>query len=133
MDYGLLLTFVCFFIFIGNMGRMPAVSRLLEQLLDGNELLAGAGVSQFISNVPAAILLSGFTDNGSALLLGVNIGGLGTLIASLASLISYKYYARTENANMKKYMGEFTGWNLAFLAVLMLLVILFPGGFGKRS
>ena len=131
VDYGLLLTFVCFF--IGNMGRMPAVSRLLEQLLDGNELLAGAGFSQFISNVPAAILLSGFTDNGSALLLGVNIGGLGTLIASLASLISYKYYAGTENANMKKYMGEFTGWNLVFLAVLMLLVILFPGGFGIRS
>lgn len=132
VDYGLLLTFVCFFIFIGNMGRMPAVSRLLEQLLDGNELLAAAGFSQFISNVPAAILLSGFTDNGSALLLGVNIGGLGTLIASLASLISYKYYAGTGNANMKKFMGEFTGWNLAFLAVLMLFVILFPGGFGKR-
>ena len=90
VDYFLLLTFVCFFLFIGNMERIPAVSALLQSLIQGRELLLGILLSQCISNVPAAILLSGFTDAVRPLLYGVNIGGLGTLIASLASVISYR-------------------------------------------
>ncbi len=120
-DYGLLCTFVFFFIFIGNMGRIPAVSRLLEQLLSGRELFVSAAASQVISNVPAAILLSGFTQNYPALLAGVNIGGLGTLIASLASLISYKQYAQTPGAQRGRYLLLFTLLNLAFLLPLLLL------------
>ena len=77
--------------------------------------------SQIISNVPAALLLSGFTGNGAGLLLGVNLGGLGTLIASMASLISYKYIARTFPEKKGKYLGQFTGLNVAFLVVLLVL------------
>ena len=85
VDYSLLLTFVGFFIFIGNVGRLPAFHQLLQQLVVGHELLAAVLASQIISNVPAALLLSGFTENYTALLIGVNLGGLGTLIASMAS------------------------------------------------
>ena len=92
VDYSLLLTFVAFFVFIGNMGRIPIVKELLIKVLEGHELILGFAASQVISNVPAAILLSGFTTDYPMLLRGVNIGGLGTLIASLASLISYKFY-----------------------------------------
>ena len=93
VDYALLLTFVGFFIFIGNMGRICVVREVLSQVLNGRELLISFLCSQMISNVPAAILLSGFTQEYRGLLQGVNIGGLGTLIASLASLISYKFFA----------------------------------------
>jgi len=93
VDYGLLLTFVAFFVFIGNMERVEAVRDLLSKILEGRELWLAFGCSQLISNVPAAILLSGFTAAYKELLIGVNIGGLGTLIASLASLISYKIFA----------------------------------------
>ena len=92
VDYFLLLTFLCFFLFIGNVERIPAVSSLLRQWIHGSELPVGVVLSQAISNVPAAILLSGFTENVRPLLYGVNIGGLGTLIASLASVISYRCY-----------------------------------------
>ena len=117
-DYGLLLTFVFFFIFIGNLKRLPAVSGALSGLITGHELSAGVLLSQVISNVPAAMLLSGFTERYDALLLGVNIGGLGTPIASMASLISYKLYLQTAEAEPGKYLGRFTVWNLLFLAVL---------------
>ena len=86
VDYFLLLTFLCFFIFIGNMKRIPEINTLLVSVVQGRELLTGILTSQIISNVPAAILLSGFSNDFSALLTGVNLGGLGTLIASLASL-----------------------------------------------
>lgn len=89
VDYGLLATFVCFFVFIGNVKRIPEVSTLLISLVSGRELGAGILTSQIISNVPAAILLSGFTHNLTTLLTAVNLGGLGTLVASLASLISF--------------------------------------------
>ena len=89
VDYSLLLTFVGFFIFTGNMGRLPAVSELLQAVVSGNELIAGVAVSQVISNVPAALLLSGFTDDFAALLTGVNLGGLGTLIASMAGHVEF--------------------------------------------
>lgn len=118
VDYFLLLTFVCFFVFIGNMERIPAVSSLMSHLITGHEAFAGIVLSQVISNVPAAILLSGFTDNYSALLYGVNIGGLGTLIASLASIISYRGYCTAPNARKGKYILVFTIYNLIFLAIL---------------
>ena len=118
VDYFLLLTFVCFFLFIGNAGRIPAVSALIKALLDGRELPAGVMLSQVISNVPAAILLSGFTDKSRALLYGVNIGGLGTLIASLASVISYRLYGNSPAARKGAYLKTFTMYNLIFLAIL---------------
>ena len=118
VDYFLLLTFVCFFIFIGNMERLPAVSSLLTKLIAGREFAVGVLLSQCISNVPAAILLSGFTDAVRPLLYGVNIGGLGTLIASLASVISYRAYAEVPEAKSGTYMVVFTAYNLVFLAVL---------------
>ncbi len=124
VDYFLLLTFVCFFIFIGNMERISAVSSLMSRLINGREAFAGIVLSQVISNVPAAILLSGFTDNYSALLYGVNIGGLGTLIASLASIISYRGYCTAPNTHKGKYILVFTIYNLIFLAVLSCAALL---------
>ena len=94
VDHCLLLTFVGFVIFIGNIGRIPAFSQMLQQIVSGHESLTGAAASQVISNVPAALLLSGSTENLSALIIGVNLGGLGTLIASMTGLISYKLIAR---------------------------------------
>lgn len=118
VDYFLLLTFVCFFLFIGNMERIPAVASLMRELIDGRELPVSVGLSQVISNVPAAILLSGFTEKVRSLLYGVNIGGLGTLIASLASVISYRIYGGSKEAQKGKYMKTFTVYNVIFLVVL---------------
>jgi Na+/H+ antiporter NhaD/arsenite permease-like protein len=120
IDYALLFTFVFFFIFVGNIGSIPRVKDLLAELLMNRELSVSIAVSQLISNVPAAVLLSAFTDNYKELILGTDIGGLGTIIASLASLISYKFYCRTTEANPKKYLGVFTIYNLFFLVVLYL-------------
>lgn len=124
VDYNLLLTFVAFFVFIGNMERIEAVGKFISGILSGHELIIAFACSQVISNVPAAILLSGFTDAYEELLIGVNIGGLGTLIASLASLISYKMYAIECNVadthNSKgRYMGYFTIVNVLFAAILL--------------
>lgn len=119
VDYGLLLTFVFFFIFSGNLGRMPAVHQMLAQLLGQNTLLCSAAVSQVISNVPAAVLLSGLTEDWRGLLAGVDVGGLGTPVASLASLISLKCYLRSRNARPGCYLLVFTLANLAFLALLL--------------
>ena len=118
VDYFLLATFACFFLFIGNAGRIPAVSSLLRELIGGRELPAGVVLSQVISNVPAAILLSGFTDNTRPLLYGVNIGGLGTLIASLASVISYRLCGNSQGAGKGAYLKAFTLYNVVFLAIL---------------
>ena len=117
-DFMLLLTFVAFFIFSGNLARIEAVDRLLRRLLQGREYLVALGASQVISNVPAALLLSGFTDRGAELLLGVNIGGLGTPIASLASLIGMKLYSHTEHAHTGRFLLVFTAVNLALLLLL---------------
>ena len=119
VDYFLLLTFVCFFVFIGNMERIPAIAELMSRLILGREIILGAAFSQVISNVPAAILLSGFTENYHGLLYGVNIGGLGTLIASLASVISFRCYSVTDNSSRGKYMLVFTLYNVVFLALLL--------------
>ena len=131
-DFGLLLTFVAFFIFIGNMGRICVVREVLSQVLNGRELLISFLCSQMISNVPAAILLSGFTQEYRGLLQGVNIGGLGTLIASLASLISYKFFAaeseQTPAAGTRgRYMLTFTIWNVGLALVLLAAAFLWNG------
>lgn len=118
VDYFLLLTFLCFFVFIGNMKRIPEINALLVSAVQGRELLVGILASQIISNVPAAILLSGFSSDFSSLLTGVNLGGLGTLIASLASLISFKFFSREYPDRKEAFLKEFTIWNLVFLAVL---------------
>ena len=120
VDYSLLFTFVFFFIFVGNMGNIPVVHKLIKQLIFGRECLTGVLLSQGISNVPTAVLLSGFTTNYKALLLGVNLGGLGTLIASMASLISYKQYVKSEHADKLKYLLIFTALNIISLAILLI-------------
>ena len=125
VDYSLLLIFVGFFIFIGNIGRLPAFSQMLQQVVSGHEILAGVAVSQVISNVPAALLLSGFTEDLSALIIGVNLGGLGTLIASMASLISYKLIAREESQIKGAYFRYFTVANISFLVILLVVALIF--------
>ena len=106
VDYSLLLTFVGFFIFIGNISNMSYIKEILSRLLEAPQSTYYGGLiaSQFISNVPATMLLSGFTDNYKELLLGVNVGGLGTLIASLASVISYKLYINENNQKSREYI-----------------------------
>ncbi|MBP3465038.1 MAG: citrate transporter [Angelakisella sp.] len=126
-DYGLLLTFIFFFIFVGNIGAIPPVSETLSALVAGREMTVGILLSQIISNVPAAMLLSGFTGDYPALLLGVNLGGLGTLIASMASLISYKLYAAGKEASKGRYLAFFTAVNLLFLVLLWAAVSLLYG------
>ncbi|WP_026511017.1 SLC13 family permease [Butyrivibrio sp. LC3010] len=117
-DYILLLTFIGFFIFTGNMGRIPAVSDFLMSVASGREYLISIIASQFISNVPATLMLSGFVTNYKELLIGVNIGGLGTLIASMASLISFKAYGNDYKDNKGKYILVFTIVNVVFLLAL---------------
>lgn len=121
VDYALLFTFIAFFVFVGNVGRIEMVSAALAQLIDGHELAVAVIASQVLSNVPAAILLSGFTSNFAALIVGTNLGGLGTLIASMASLISYKQVALVLPREKGRYFMLFTVWNIAFLAVLTVL------------
>lgn len=118
VDYALLCTFVFFFIFSGNMSRISAVRDLLSELLAKNTLLVSVLSCQCISNVPSAILLSGFTGNYKALLLGVNIGGTGTPIASLASLITLKEYTSRYPESAGKYLAMFSAFNFAFLIAL---------------
>lgn len=119
IDFMLLITFVCFFVVSENLGRVEAIRNFLQLLLGRSTLLTAVGTSQIISNVPAAVLLSAFTDQWRDLLSGVNIGGLGTPIASLASLITLKLYMRWPNANVMKFMGLFTAANLAGLVILL--------------
>lgn len=115
VDYSLLFTFVFLFIFIGNLKNIGTVNDFLSKTVSGNEVLAGIAASQIISNVPAAILLSGFTDNIKSLLIGVNLGGLGTLIASMASLISFKLVTK-EEISSGRYILVFSAVNIIFLA-----------------
>lgn len=125
VDYSLLLTFAGFFVFVGNVGRIPAFREFLQGVVAGREVYAGIAVSQIISNVPAALLLSGFTGNYGQLLVGVNLGGLGTLIASMASLISYKYVAKEEGGGKGRYLMIFTVSNACFLAALAVFYLFF--------
>ena len=107
VNYSLLLTFVFFFILIGNLGNMSEIRSAILSVLQGH--------------VPAAILLSGFTPAGELLVVGTNLGGLGTLIASMASIITFQLYAGRRNAQTVRYFGEFTLWNFLNLAALLLL------------
>ena len=118
VDYSLLGTFVAFFIFIGNLGRMDAFRGALSAFISGREELAAVLASQVISNVPAALLLAGFTQDWADLIVGCNLGGLGTLIASMASLISYKQVAGQYPSLRKRYLILFTLLNLGFLVLL---------------
>ena len=119
VDYPLLFTFVFFFIFAGNMARMDAVRNFFSALLSKNTLLFSALSCQCISNVPSAILLSQFTGNYAELLIGVNVGGVGTLIASLASLITFREYVKHDPRSTRRYIAEFSGVNFGFLIVLL--------------
>lgn len=118
VDYGLLFTFVAFFVFSGNMARIPAVRELFGYLLNKNVLLVSVLSCQIISNVPSAILLSQFTSDYTPLLLGVNIGGVGTLISSLASLITFREYLSHNPKKAKSYLLQFSAFNFAFLLIL---------------
>ena len=121
VDYGLLFTFVFFFIFSGNMARIGVVRDFLSMLLEKNTLVFSALSCQFISNVPSAILLSQFTDNYRHLLLGVNIGGVGTMISSLASLITFREYSKQSPGHTAMYILKFSIFNFAFLGILILV------------
>ena len=124
VDYGLLLTFVFFFIFSGNMARIDAVRSLFSSLLDKSTLLVGTLSCQFISNVPSAILLSQFTENYRDLLVAVNIGGVGTLISSLASLITFREYSSHDPSGVGRYILKFSLFNFAFLIILTAVMML---------
>ncbi len=124
-DYSLLLTFTGFFIFIGNMKQIDVINQWISDMITGNELLIGAAASQVISNVPAAMLLSGFTTDFKQLLYGVNIGGLGTLIASMASLISYRFFGKAYPQQKSEYFKQFTIYNVILLIVMLAFVMVF--------
>ena len=121
VDYPLLLTFVFFFVFSGNMARIPAVRKLFSDLLQHNTLLFSVLSCQVISNVPSAILLSQFTENYRELLIGVNIGGVGTLISSLASLITFREYTKYNPGKTGHYVKLFSAFNFGFLFLLALI------------
>lgn len=126
VDYVLLLTFCCFFIFTGNIGNIQKIKEILEKIVQNNEFLTGLITSQIISNVPAALLLEPFVLSKKDLLLGVNAGGLGTLVASLASLISFKLYSNSETKNRSSgtYLLIFTVVNIVCLIPLCLFYFL---------
>ena len=128
VDYALLTTFICFFVFVGNISRIDAVYSFFSDILTGRELIVSALLSQVISNVPAAVMLSGFTENGTALLVGVNVGGLGTPVASMASLISLQMYRLTSTSQPKKYMAWFSAVNFGMLALLLVICLFVSPG-----
>ncbi|MBE5989115.1 YbiR family transporter [Lacrimispora xylanisolvens] len=120
VDYFLLLTFAAIFIFVGNLARIDWVFQTVSGLIRKDTMVTAALLSQFISNVPAAVMLSGFTDNAPSLLTGVNVGGMGTLIASMASVISYKLFTAAYPKKTLSFLGIFTVLNLVFLIALLL-------------
>lgn len=119
IDYSLLLTFIFFFVFIGNMGQIESFNEVIKSSIEQKERILSIGISQVISNVPCALLLSGFSDNFKELIIGTNLGGLGTLIASMASLISYKQIVLEYETLKVKYLVLFTIFNIGFLSVLL--------------
>lgn len=122
IDRFLLLTFLMFFIFVGNIAAIDSVKTALSQIINGKELIFSVLLSQIISNMPCAAMLSGFTNNYRALIIGVNIGGLGTLVASLASLISYRIYcAEVKDARRGKYILHFSIVSIIFLLILLFI------------
>ena len=127
VDFSLLLTFVGFFIFVGNVSTLDSVKSFMEGILNSpkSTFITSVLSSQIISNVPATMLLSGFTNYFKELLLGVNIGGMGTLIASLASVISYKIYTSEFEGVNNKYLKTFTFYNVLGLVVIIPFIYLF--------
>lgn len=123
VDYPLLFTFVFFFIFAGNLARVEPVRTFFSMLLDKSTLLFSVLSCQFISNVPSAILLSQFTANYPELLVGVNIGGVGTLIASLASLITFREYTKNNPGKTGYYVKMFSAFNFGFLILLTVFML----------
>lgn len=121
VDYSLIFTFTGFFIFIGNIGRIPVFRDFLQGFISGKEMITAVLCSQIMSNVPATLLLTGFTDNIRMLIIGTNLGGLGTLIASMASLISFKFIQREDKNVNGTYIATFTVANVVFLICLMVL------------
>lgn len=121
VDYSLLLTFIGFFIFVGNLGQLPSVVKTLQSLLYEREFFVSLAASQVISNVPATLLLAQFTTNATELLKGVNAGGCGTLIASMASVISFKIYAHYDSSKALRYLGVFTLFNILFILLFLLI------------
>ena len=119
VDYSLLLTFVFLFVFTGNMARIEEVSSFFGGLMDSEPLLTAVFASQFISNVPAAVMLSGFTSDWQSLLAGVGRGGFGTPIASMASLITFRLYLRERDHDGKRFTTVFLVGNIAVLALLI--------------
>lgn len=125
VDWFLLMTFAAFFVFSGNMARIPAVSAFFSALLEKNTLLTSVLSCQVISNVPSAVLLSQFTGNYRDLLIGVNIGGTGTLIASLASLITFRMYVAHNKGGGGKYVLLYSAFSFAFLLILTVVSSIF--------
>lgn len=123
VDYGLLLTFMCFFVFAGNVGRIDVVRDVFEWLMGQSALLTSFLASQVISNVPSAVLLSEFTTDWQGLLLGVDIGGLGTPIASLASLIALRLYVHAQPSGLLRFMKIFTLVNVVGIAAMFGLYV----------
>ena len=124
VDYSLLATFVAFFVFVGNITRIESITNVVEKLISKSEFFLTLFTCQVISNVPTSVMLSGFTKNSYDMLLATNIGGLGTLIASLASLISFKLYAKSENSDKLKFLGIFTVYNIVVAALLVVFVMI---------
>jgi len=124
VDYWLLLTFVVFFIFAGNLSRIPAVHELLDPIVHGSEIYAAVLLSQVISNVPAAIMLSEFTTRGPELLVGINIGGLGMVFASLANLIAFRKYCKEKKATPAKFILTFSVFSVVFLIILIAFCVI---------
>ncbi|MDR0461197.1 MAG: citrate transporter [Nitrososphaerota archaeon] len=122
VDYTLLLTFIVIFIFVGNIARIEWIHGIISYGVQINPMLTAIAASQFISNVPAAVMLSEFTNNATQLLIGVNVGGLGTLIASMASVISYRLYTTTNKKETRHYLGLFTTVNIIFLILTIIFI-----------
>lgn len=127
VDYTLLVTFVFFFVFVGNMGRIDVVYDTMSDIISKSTTVTAIAAAQIISNVPTALLMSAFTDNGRSLVIGTNLGGLGTLIASMASLITYKYHAALPPVKEKSvnYIAAFSVINIMFLVILLSLYFVF--------
>ena len=119
VDYFLLLTFIALFILIGNLENIPFFTLIFKKWIVGNEVICGVLTSQIISNVPAAMLLTGFSTNYEAIIVGINIGGFGTLIASMANLISFKILAREFDEFKARYLVVFTVFNVILLVILL--------------
>ena len=124
VDYYLLLTFIALFVLIGNLENIPFFTSLFERWIAGNEVICGVVLSQVISNVPAAMLLSGFSTNYEAIIIGINIGGLGTLIASMANLISYKILVKEYNEFKIRYLIIFSVLNVILLVILLIMNVI---------